>query len=103
MAGDVYSGTIVIDENEAQDDMKRLEIAKNHLTEAMTYLSQINLQAEEFAGNTGNTIREKTTELQSNIKVLLERVASAEESIVRTVKEFKTVDESIGNAISSMN
>lgn len=103
MAAYTYDGTILINENEAQDDMKRLEIAKSHLSEAMTLLNQINLQAEEFAGNTGNKIREKTTELQSNIKLLLENVERAEEGIVRTVKEFKAVDKSIGNVINGTN
>ena len=102
MAIYTYDGTILIDEHEAQDDMRRLEIAKNHLSEAMTLLNQINLQAEEFAGNTGNKIRVKTTELQSNIKLLLENVERAEESIRRTVVEFKMVDESISNAIKGI-
>ena len=102
MAAYTYDGTIVIDENEAQDDMKRLEIAKSHLSEAMTLLNQINLQAEEFAGNTGSKIREKTTELQSNIKLLLENVERAEDSIRRTVIEFKVVDETISNAIKNI-
>lgn len=57
------SGTIVIDEAEAEEDIRRIQKAKANLDEAKQYLDPAGIDNERMRGLTGEALEEQFTRM----------------------------------------
>ena len=85
-------GTIVIDEAEAEEDIRRVQMAREKLDEAKQYLDPASIDQERMQGRTREALEEQFMKMN---KDLSEWETACEETISyirRIVAEYQRID-----------
>lgn len=93
------NGTITIDENAADYDIRRINEALFHLQNSRAALNNLIKQAVDYQGNTGTAIIEKATELRSQVDDMINRLNETATFIRRTVDHYQWLDHQVKEAI----
>lgn len=94
-------GRITIDEIAADKDIKQLRLSIAKMETAVNQLKEIQIQTEEFSGNTGIRIRESAAEL---IKEITQSIQTTEETIERiqmAVAKYQQIDKDLKNNMNT--
>ena len=96
------SGTIVIDQAEAEEDIRRIQQARQKLDEAKKYLDPSAIDPERMYGVTRDALEEQFTRMN---KDLAEWEGFCEETISyirRTVAEYQRIDKEYSTKAKGM-
>ncbi len=86
------SGTIVIDEAEAEEDIRRVQQARSKLEEAKQYINPANLDSERMYGMTRDALEEQFTRMSKDLAEW-EDFCDATVSYIRSiVAEYQRID-----------
>ena len=89
------NGTITIDEQAANADIRRIETAVSRLEESRKALTDLTHQAADGQGQTMAAVTEKAAELNGKIAEMLSRLHETEDFIRRTVSHYQQIDASL--------
>lgn len=95
------NGKITIDEQAAQQDIKKLNRSKESLTTAIDHLKEIIALASEFSGNTGTVITETALQLQKQIQGTIDNIDTTSQNIDATIKKYQAIDSALKDTINS--
>lgn len=86
------SGTIVIDEAEAEEDVRRVQMAREKLNEARQYLDPARIDSGRMCGLTRDALEEKFALMNKNLTEW-ENFCDATVSYIRkVVAEYQRID-----------
>ncbi len=86
------NGKITIDEIAAQKDIQSLQKMKEYLISIKSKIGTINLQAAEFQGDTGETIKEQCAVISKQIDALVQDTDNSVHCIKTTVSKYEQID-----------
>lgn len=95
------SGKITIDENAAQQDMRRLRQAIDSLNNSKIAVEAVIRQASSEKGQTSAAIIEKAGELKKQLEDMINRLEETQSFISRVVKHYQEVDRKVKEAIQA--
>ncbi len=95
-------GKIMIDEDAAMKDVRRLREAKAILQESYDAMGHMAAQAAGFQGNTNAAISEKGMEMVGRIRKMMEKLEEAADFIEKTVAHYRKLDAELKAAINSV-
>ena len=94
-------GKITIDEVAAEKDIKQLRLSIEKMENAITELTELQLQAEEFSGNTGNRIQETAIEMIKEVKESIQRTQESIDRIQATVAKYQQIDRDVKGIVNA--
>ena len=86
------SGAIVIDEAEAEEDIRRIELAKSKLEAAKQILSPAKIDSERMFGATRDALEEQLTKIERDLSDWGDRCDFSVKYIRHVVAEYKRID-----------
>ena len=86
------SGTIVIDEAEAEEDIRRVQQAREKLEEAKQYLAPSSIDSERVYGLTRDALEEQFTRMNKDLAEWEEFCESTIGYIRQVVAEYQRID-----------
>ncbi|MBR0035856.1 MAG: hypothetical protein IJP54_09285 [Synergistaceae bacterium] len=86
------SGTIVIDENEAEQDVLRVQHAREKLNEAKQYLDPQNINSERMCGLTRDALEEQFAMINKHLTEWEDFCEETVQYIRRVVAEYQRID-----------
>ena len=86
------SGTIVIDEAEAEEDIRRIQHAREKLEEAKQYLDPASLDSERMYGLTRDALEEQFTKMSKDLVDWQDFCDATVSYIRRVVAEYQRID-----------
>ncbi len=86
------SGTIVIDEAEAEEDIRRVEQARASLEEAKQYLDPASIDTERMYGQTRDALEEQFMRMNKDLAEWEEFCDSTISYIRHVVEEYQRID-----------
>lgn len=86
------SGTIVIDEAEAEDDIRRVQQAREKLDEARQYLSPSSIDSERMYGSARDALEEKFTQMNKDLTEWEDFCEETISYIRHIVAEYQRID-----------
>ena len=86
------NGTIVIDEAEAENDIRKIEIAKSKLNQVKEILNPANIDSERMRGATKDALEEQLTQIGKNLSEWEELCNKSIKYIRHVVAEYKRID-----------
>ena len=86
------SGTIVIDEAEAEEDIRRIQQARERLEEAKQYLDPASLDSERMYGMTRDALEEQFMKMNKDLADWENFCDSTVSYIRRVVAEYQRLD-----------
>ena len=86
------SGTIVIDEAEAEEDIRRIQQAKERLDEAKQYLSPSSIDSDRMYGAVRDALEEKFTQMNKDLSEWENFCDETISYIRRVVEEYQRID-----------
>ena len=86
------SGTIVIDEAEAEEDIRKIEIARSKLDEAKEILNPGNIDSDRMFGAAHDALEEQLTKIGQNLTEWEDLCGSTITYIRHVVAEYKRID-----------
>ncbi len=86
------SGTIVIDEAEAEEDIRRVEQARASLEEAKQYLDPASIDTERMYGQTRDALEEQFMRMNKDLAEWEEFCDSTISYIRHVVAEYQRID-----------
>ena len=86
------SGTIVIDEAEAEEDIRRVQQAREKLEEAKQYLAPSSINSERMYGLTRDALEEQFTKMNKDLAEWEEFCDATVSYIREVVAEYQRID-----------
>lgn len=86
------SGAIVIDEAEAEEDIRRIQQARSKLDEAKQYLNPASIDTERMSGLTRDALEEQFSRMNKDISEWENICESTIGYIRRVVAEYQRID-----------
>ena len=86
------SGAIVIDEAEAEEDIRRVQIARERLEEARQYLDPATIDSERMYGMTRDALEEQFTRMTKDLNEWQEFCDETISYIRHVVAEYQRID-----------
>ena len=86
------SGTIVIDEAEAEEDIRRVQAARERLEEAKQYLDPASIDGERMYGQTRDALEEQFTKMNKDLNDWQEFCDETVSYIRHVVAEYQRID-----------
>ena len=86
------SGAIVIDEAEAEEDIRRIKQARSKLDEAKQYLNPASIDTERMSGLTRDALEEQFSRMNKDISEWENICESTIGYIRRVVAEYQRID-----------
>lgn len=86
------SGTIVIDEAEAESDIRKIELAKSKLDEAKQILNPANIDGERMFGAARDALEEQLVRIGQDLSDWENRCDDSVRYIRHVVAEYKRID-----------
>ena len=86
------SGAIVIDEAEAEEDIRRVQIAREKLEEAKQYLDPASIDSERMFGQTRDALEEQFTRMNKDLNDWQEFCDATISYIRHVVAEYQRID-----------
>ena len=86
------SGTIVIDEAEAESDIRKIELAKSKLNDAKQILNPANIDSERIFGAARDALEEQLLKISQDLSDWEDRCDSSVRYIRHVVAEYKRID-----------
>ncbi len=86
------SGTIVIDEAEAESDIRKIELAKSKLNDAKQILNPANIDSERMFGAARDALEEQLLKISQDLSDWEDRCDSSVRYIRHVVAEYKRID-----------
>lgn len=86
------SGTIVIDEAEAEEDIRRVEQARASLEEAKQYLDPASIDTERMFGQTRDALEEQFIRMNKDLAEWEEFCDATISYIRHVVEEYQRID-----------
>lgn len=86
------SGTIVIDEAEVEEDIRRIQQAREKLDEAKQYLDPAAIDSERMRGLTGDALQEQFTKMNKDLAEWENFCEGTISYIRRVVAEYQRID-----------
>ena len=86
------SGTIVIDEAEAEEDIRRVQQARAKLEEAKQYLDPASINSERMYGQTRDALEEQFTRMSKDLASWEDFCDATVSYIRRVVAEYQRID-----------
>ncbi len=86
------SGTIVIDEAEAEADIKKIELAKSKLNDAKQILNAANIDGERMYGAARDALEEQLVKIAQDLSDWENRCDDSVRYIRHVVAEYKRID-----------
>ena len=86
------SGTIVIDENEAEQDVLRVQHAREKLNEAKQYLDPAGIDSERMRGLTRDALEEQFAKMNKNLTEWEDFCEATISYIRKVVAEYQRID-----------
>ncbi len=93
-------GRITIDEVAAEKDIKQLQASIEKMNAAIEGLNEIQIQTDDFSGNTGTRIREAAAELISELKQSIQATEESIGLIQATVAKYQRLDQEMKNTVN---
>lgn len=97
------NGRITIDEIAAEKDIQQLYKSKQTLEDALNLVKQIEIEASEFSGITGETILDSSDLIQAQIDELISETETTIETIKQVVSKYQAIDADIKSKIEAFN
>lgn len=97
------SGTIVIDEAEAEEDIRRIEIARERLNEAKQILNPANIDGERMFGAARDALEEQLTKIGQDLSDWQDRCNTSVKYIRHVVAEYKRLDREFAAKAKGLN
>ena len=97
------SGTIVIDEAEAEEDIRRIEIARERLNEAKQMLNPANIDGERMFGAARDALEEQLTKIGQDLSDWQDRCDTSVKYIRHVVAEYKRIDREFAAKAKGLN
>ncbi len=91
------SGTIVIDEAEAERDIRHIEAAKTKLDEAREILNPGNIDGDRMFGAAHDALEEQLTKIGQDLTEWQDICGNTINYIRRVVAEYQRVDRELAN------
>lgn len=95
------NGLILLDENEALDDIKKLKSALVSLEEALSIIGQIAGVNSGFSGDTASMIETSVLELTQKINQQKNMIENEIKFISEVVTKYQTIDCTMKNQVNS--
>ena len=86
------SGTIVIDEAEAEEDVRRIQQARSKLDEAKQYLDPASRDSERMCGLTRDALEEQFAKINKDLSAWENFCEETTQYIRRIVAEYQRID-----------
>lgn len=86
------SGAIVIDEAEAEEDVRRIQQAREKLEEAKQYLDPASIDSERMCGLTRDALEEQFTKINKDLSEWENFCEETTQYIRRIVAEYQRID-----------
>ena len=86
------SGTIVIDEAEAEEDVRRIQQARSKLDEAKQYLDPASIDSERMCGLTRDALEEQFAKINKDLSEWENFCEEITQYIRRIVAEYQRID-----------
>jgi len=95
------NGLILLDENEAFDDINKLKSALSSLDEALNTIGQIASINSGFSGDTASMIEASVLELTQKINQQKNMIENEIKFISEVVTKYQTIDNMMKNQVNS--
>ena len=95
------NGLILLDENEAFDDINKLKSALSSLDEALSTIGQIASINSGFSGDTASMIEASVLELTQKINQQKNMIENEIKFISEVVTKYQTIDSMMKNQVNS--
>lgn len=95
------NGLVLIDENEAADDIKKLNSAKETMIEALGIINNMVSINSVFKGYVADTINNSAAELNKRVDVQKTAIEEEISFINQVVERYKIIDENMRKKINS--
>lgn len=97
------SGTIVIDQAEAEEDIRRVQTAREKLEEARQYLDPTSINSERMYGLTRDALEEQFTRMTKDLTAWQEFCDETISYIRHVVAEYQRIDKEYAAKAKGMN
>ena len=101
MAFKDQNGKITIDEVAAQNDIKRIAAAEEHLRVAENYLVQMENLASDFSGKTAESIIQACQTLRSKVALMITKSEYTSTKIKYVLCKYEAIDRELKNLMNS--
>ncbi len=95
------NGLVLISEEEALEDIKKLNIAKETMNEVLASLTQIIDINSASQGDTASAVETSTQLLKNQVSAQIVAIEESIKFISQVVENYKTIDEKMKNQIDS--
>lgn len=85
-------GTIVIDEAEAEEDVRRIELARSKLEDVKRYLDPRNIDISRMSGAARDALEEQLDKISRDLSSWQENCDASVKYIRYVVAEYKRID-----------
>ena len=97
------SGTIVIDEAEAEEDIRRVQQAREKLEEAKQYLAPSSIDSERMYGSARDVLEEKFSQMNKDLSAWETFCEETIGYIRRVVAEYQRIDQEYAAKAKELN
>ena len=97
------SGTIVIDEAEAEEDIRRVQQARASLEEAKQYLDPSSINSERMYGQTRDALEEQFSRINKDLAAWEEFCDDTVSYIRQVVAEYQRIDREYAAKAKELN
>lgn len=97
------SGTIVIDESEAEQDIRRIQQAREKLSRARQYLDPSSIDTERMQGRTQEALTEQFTRMTKNLTEWENICDETVQYIRRVIAEYQRTDREYAAKAKELN